>query len=79
MDARRDSLFPMHGMRGGLLMAVRIVFEDEAAYDLAIREAKAEALRAAATAWRSMQRTDDHLLAQWLSARADRIERGETA
>lgn len=33
----------------------------------------AKALRDAADAWRAIQRTDDHLLRQWLDARADEI------
>ena len=33
----------------------------------------AKALREAADAWRTIQRTDDHLLRQWLDARADEI------
>lgn len=60
-------------------MTVRIIFEDEAAYDHAISEAKAEALDQAAAAWRAMQRTDDHLLAQWLRARAAEIREAGVA
>lgn len=41
---------------------------------IAAAQAKAEALREAAADWRGLQRTDDHLLAQWLRARAATIE-----
>ena len=40
------------------------------------REAKAEALEEAASEWRATQRTNDHLLAQWLRARAAQHRKG---
>jgi hypothetical protein len=71
VDASIDSLLSVRVMRSRLLMDVRIVFEDEESYDHAINEAKAEALSEAAADWQAMQRTDDHMLAQWLRARSE--------
>jgi len=45
-----------------------------AALEAAAPAIAAKAVRDAADAWRAIQRTDDHLLRQWLDARADRIE-----
>lgn len=61
---------------------VRIVFEDETAYDHAIREAKADALRGAASealvhdqsSWlRYVKETDRAIIEQWLVTLAERI------
>ena len=62
---------------------VRIVFEDHAAYDHAIREAQAEALRRAAdvalvhdqSSWlRYVKETDRAIIEQWLVTLAEQIE-----
>ena len=48
------------------------------ALEAAAPQIAAAALDEAAAEWREIQRTDDHLLAQWLRARADQIKKEDS-
>ena len=52
--------------------------EARAALEAAAPQIAAAALDEAAAEWREIQRTDDHLLAQWLRARADQIKKEDS-